>query len=175
MTILLVFSLTINLAAVGTLFYFWQRPPFPELPPPGQPFDDMNPRPGPGMGPGPAWRDSSLPAEKRQTIRQLRRQFHEQVQPKRIELQRAQDEVMKIMSTHPSQRDSIDRASQKVLAIQAEIEKMTIDHLLSIRALLDDDQWKSLMRLIERERREIWRAPFAPRQNRSPFKDEKQN
>jgi len=34
MFVLLVFSLTINLAAVGTLFYFWQRPPFPDFPPP---------------------------------------------------------------------------------------------------------------------------------------------
>jgi len=136
----------------------------------------MNPGPGmgpgPGHGPDPAWRDSNLPAEKRRAIRQLRRQFQEQVQPKRIELQRAQDAVMQKMSTQPSQRDSIDRASQKVVAIQAEIEKMTIDHLLSIRALLDDDQWKSLMRLIERERREIGRAPYAPRPNRPSFRDE---
>ncbi len=155
MTVLLIFSLAVNIAAVATLTYFWRQNQLPAVPPP------------PGMArqplerPLPPWRNLDLPPASRKELFELRRQFHAQI----VELRRAADEsrwqLMHQLMQPNIDKDSLNASLQTLTAKQMEMERMTVNHLLELRSHLTNEQWQMLLRSMERERRGMQRSPFA--------------
>lgn len=153
MTILLIFSLTVNVAAVVTLAYFWHHNRVAPLPPPGldaQPLQRHLP----------AWQDVDLPPKTRRELAHLRRQFRSQVFDLRKELDQSRLQLMQQLMRPNIDKDSLNASLQKLTAMQMEMEKMTINHLLEIRSHLTNDQWQQLLQSMERERRFLQRAPL---------------
>lgn len=158
MTVLLVFSLTVNLAAVATLVYFWRqydRPAPSMLPSPaGEPSYRQNP----------PWQKLNLPHEKKREIVELRRRFQHRILDLRMSVEDSRRQVMQQMLQQTIDNDSLNASIDRLADKQIEMEKMTVSHLLEMRSHLTDEQWQTLLRSLERERRGMQRPPFARRE-----------
>jgi hypothetical protein len=159
---LLVFSLAVNLAAVGTIIYFAQRPglpgPFPRMlmEPPGPPDGDQN-RPGD--------RGSGIAAENRQEVRRLRKAYQQSLEPLAREAQQTRQNLMRLIAHNPAASDSIDVMLLKMNKLQGEMEKATVQHLIAMRPFLDEKQWQNLTHMLDNRMREPWpMRPNGPRE-----------
>lgn len=143
--ILLVFSLTINLAAVGTLIYFSHRPAPAE--------------PGRGMAPGPRgprgeerepWmRSASLTAEQRQRIRDLRQEYRRSISPLATRIETARGELMRHIGATPPASDSVRIILDRINRLQGELELATVNHLIAMRPFMDAESWQLLTKRLD--------------------------
>ncbi|MBN2356799.1 periplasmic heavy metal sensor [candidate division KSB1 bacterium] len=155
MTLLLVFSLAVNLAAVGTLVFFWRHNDLPPAPvPPDAPMTRLD-------RPSREWRNLDIPPEKRREIFLLRRRYQERVMDLRMTVEESRRQVLQQLLRPTIDQDSLDAAIQRLSEKQIEMEKMTIHHLMEMRSYLTNEQWQILLRSMERERRGMQRLPFA--------------
>lgn len=157
---ILVFSLAVNVAVLGTLVYFWTRPHRPvEARDLGQQRKQYNSRLLMRENP-------LLTKEQKQELKQLRNRYHGELRGRRKDIARQRADLVRYLLNDPPMLDSIyvtlDRVSQK----QKELEKITIQHLLSMRKHLDKEQWKTMIRTFER-------PPGFPR-GRGPMKNKNQ-
>lgn len=139
--ILLIFSLTVNVAVVATLVYFWQRQE-----------PDRRPRRMP-----PEWvsdlrfleKDSlQAPAEPGKIVR-LRREYLRDLREKRHAIEDSRKEILVLLLRQDPSRDSIEVMLQTMTQQQIDAEKLTIDHLLELRDLLPPPVWRELVHSLQ--------------------------
>ncbi len=148
LVILLVFSLAVNLAAVGSLFYFAQRPgprgPGLEMP--------MGPPDGAGgEGPRRLFRGMDVPPDHRPEVRRLRNAFQDSLRPLVREMMETRQDLMRLIVQKPAASDSINMLVLRINTLQGEMEKRTVRHLIAMRPFLDEKQWQKLTRMLERK------------------------
>lgn len=149
--ILLVFSLTVNLAAVGTLIYFSHRPA-PAGPEPGMAPGPRGPRGGEEREP---WmRSASLTAEQRQRIRDLRLEYRRSIGPLAARIEAARGELMRHIAATPPASDSLRIILDRINRLQGELELATVNHLIAMRPFMDAESWQLLTQRLD--------ARFAP-------------
>ncbi|HOH08285.1 MAG TPA: periplasmic heavy metal sensor [bacterium] len=150
---LLVFSLAVNLAVVGTLIYFTQRPEMAHrgaggpVAPPGAP-QGMPPRPG-DEGVWPGGRTEPNPK-----MEKLRLAYHEQLQPLHGSMLQLQQDLIRLIEKKPAPADSIELILQRMTGLRGEMEKLTVQHLLAIRPYLEEEEWRHLTRMLQNRMRE---------------------
>lgn len=151
--LLLLFSLTLNIAVLGTLLYFWGRH---DGPPPADPGPGMErPEPFP-----PAWRNMDLREQQRRDLMMLRAPFHKQMMEMRRNLDMDRQKLLQLMLAQPAVPDSIERMLGKISEQQIRLDRMTVDHLLAIRPHLDEKQWRFMLDQLVRDRRDARERPF---------------
>ncbi len=143
---LLVFSLTVNVAVISSLLYFWNRPEEILPLPPGP--TDMQPK---EMRPF-FWGDSTLTPEQRQQLQQQRFQYHTQMRSLRWSIENHRDELIDLLSSESPRQDSINAVVTRLAEKQIELERLTINHLLSLKSVLRPEQWEHLVVTIEKGR-----------------------
>ena len=154
LVVLLIFSLAVNLAAVGTMIYFTQRqgpPGIDPSSPPGLPWfraEGAPPIDQDGRRPGPGMRKAPNPA-----VEKLRIAHHEKLQPLVDELQKARQTLLRLVESSPANRDSIDVVLHRVSTLQNEMEKLTVEHLIALRPLMDEEQWRNLTHMLQNRMR----------------------
>jgi len=141
--ILLVFSLAVNLAAVGTLVYFSHRPGPPQ-PEPGMMMEPRGMRGGGQREPG--LRGAELTPEQRRAIGELRRKYQASIDPLAMEVERARGDVMRLIAANPPATDSIRIVLAKINKLQGEMELATVEHLIAMRPYLKKESWQMLTR-----------------------------
>jgi hypothetical protein len=146
LVVLLVFSLAVNIAAVGTLVYFAQREGPPRMGPGGpmnRPphFEGDEPIPG-GRGPG-------MPGEMHPEVKKLAKSYQDDLRPLSRELQMTRQHLMRLMDKKPALPDSIDIMLFRMNKLQGEMEKLTVQHLVAIRPFLEEEQWRNLTRMLQ--------------------------
>ncbi len=151
---LLVFSLTINIAAVGTLIYFWQKPGPPPMDAPWMLHSRNNRWPD-----GPPPDGSGRPFGMRPELQGLRSAYHEKMQPLARELDATRRDLMRLMGQQPAARDSIDLALQRITRLQGDLERVTVEHFLAMRAVLNEEQWTNLLKVMEKRMPDFRRGP----------------
>jgi|GEM_PF-1762166 len=143
---LLVFSLTVNVAVISTLIYFWNCPdkamPMPLRPEVMQPME-MRPF---FMG------DSTLTHEQRQQMQQLRLQYHTQMRSLRWSIESHRDELIDLLLAESPNQDSVNTVVTVLAEKQIELERLTVTHLLSLKSLLTPEQWEHLLVTLEKGR-----------------------
>jgi hypothetical protein len=151
--LLLLFSLTLNIAVLGTLLYFWG---YHDGPPPVNPGPGMErPEPFP-----PAWGNMDLREHQRRELMMLRAPFHKQMMEMRRNLDMDRQKLLQLMLAQPAVPDSIERMLGKISEKQIRLDRMTVDHLLAIRPHLDEKQWRVMLDQLVRDRREARERPF---------------
>lgn len=163
LVVLLIFSLAVNLAAVGTLLYLTRHAGPPEMRPGGPvewPADARgnHPRPG-GQGLG-------IPGAMKPEVEKLRQEFMAGLQPLSESLRQSRQRLVRLMDKQPAATDSIAIVLQKINQLQGEMEKRTVDHLLTIRPYLEEKQWQNLTRILQERMREF--RPMRPDGPNSP-------
>ncbi len=158
---LLVFSLTINLAAIGTLVFFWQKPAPPPMEMPG-----LERAPGMGRSGGPPPDGSGRPFAMHPELQGLRSEYHTRMEPIGRELDAARRDLMRQLGKQPVARDSIDLALLKITRLQGDMERVTVEHFLSMRTLLNDEQWNRLLTMLEKRMPDFRRMPRGMRPER---------
>ena len=146
--LLLLFSLAVNLAAVATMFYFWGR------------FDHMRRLPAvlqrPDRGApssAPLWRRLELQESQRQALQKFRAPYNEQLRHQRQRIEESRRRLMETLQNQPTAQDSITYLLARLAEDQAQLEKATVEHLLTLRPLLDERQWQIMLMSFNRDRR----------------------
>jgi len=140
---LLIFSLAVNVAVVGTLVYYWTQtkgaqtarfspPPLPERP---------RFKRGPNLSP-----------EQRQKIRQLRQEYFATVREIRRTIGTYHEELMDMLASDSFSRDSLQVVVEKIARKQMELEQLTVAHLLDLRKNMDREQWQQFVKRLRREK-----------------------
>jgi hypothetical protein len=161
--IVLIFSLTVNIAVLGTLLYFSTR---------------MGRRPEPSMFGDPGQRQPPMPErmwprEKRQQMRTQGVQFQSDMAGLRAKTATARQQLMGYLKSYPEKQDSLHIALDKIIHVQAEMEQHSIDHLLQMRSFLSDEEWKQFIsNLQDRGRMRNWSQPNKPRKGAKNAEDE---
>lgn len=152
--LLLLFSVTLNIAVVGTLLFYWGRPDHrPPADPPGPEMERSAPFP-------PAWNNLDLRDQQRHELMRLRRPFHRQMTEMRRNLDMDRQKLLQLMLAQPAVPDSIERMLSNISEQQIRLDRLTVEHLLAIRPHLDERQWRFMLNQLIRDRREARERPF---------------
>jgi Spy/CpxP family protein refolding chaperone len=135
--IALVFSVAVNVAVIGTLIYYWSHQHKDEFTPPN--FRDMQP---------PKF-DFGLDQEQREQMH-LAMQEHRQCIKEIIDSLRIhRHAIMELLLSGEQDQTVIDKAIEKTVPYQIELERATVRHLLAMRPILGNEQWQRLVQAIE--------------------------
>ena len=141
----LIFSVAVNIAAVGTLVYYWTRP--------GRP-------PG-GFRHGPK-RDlaAMLDLEKAQQVQldSLRRVYFERLKPLRKELRRERARLSAVLEQNAVDSLILKQHIARIAELQARVELETAKHLHQMQKLLTPEQRAKFRRFL-RDRMKMRRHP----------------
>jgi Spy/CpxP family protein refolding chaperone len=137
--VLLIFSLAVNIAVIGTLVYHWNHPA------PMQRFTRAMPD-SPPMATRPFFmEDSSIAPGQRQMLRSQRAEYHSQVRVLRQSVEQQRRRLRDMLLADSPQPDSINAIVTALAEKQAALERLTVNHLLSLKALLTPEQWERLL------------------------------
>ena len=127
---ILIFSLTINVAALITMGYFWGK-------------DNTGKQVTSTVdGPSPFISGLSLDARQRGKMRSLRQSFQEETSPMRNTLITKREELVTLLNSETLDRNAIEQKLQEVNEIQYQIQEAVIDNLLEEKASLNPRQQK---------------------------------
>lgn len=148
-TVALLFSVTVNIAVVGTMIYFWQhnKPNRLEVL-----HYDRPPEEHLRLFP-----DSNMPPPIVQKIDSMRSNYQGQLEKIQNDIAQQRHAVVLMLQQEPVDRDSLDHLILKVAENQVQAERLTVDHLLSIKPLVSDDRWQFFIRDMEKPPRIIKR------------------
>jgi hypothetical protein len=147
--IALLFSVTVNVAVVGTMIYFWQhsKPNRLEI----MRYDRAPQEPM-------MWfHDSTMPPPVAHKIDSMRSNYREQLAKIQTEIAQQRHCVVLMLQQEPVDRDSLDKMIKDVAENQVRAERLTIDHLLSIKPLVPAERWQFFIRDIEKSPRIVKR------------------
>lgn len=135
--IALLFSVTVNIAVVGTLIYFWQhnneqRHVNVKV----LRTDDNSQQDVVWFGQPPA------PPPVAKEIDSLRREYHEDLVVMRQAIDADRQQIIMQLMHDPVNRDTVEVILNNLTKKQMDAERLTIDHLLDIKPLLPTDDWK---------------------------------
>jgi len=138
----LLFSVTVNVAVVGTMIYFWQhnKPNRLEI----LRYDRA---PQEHL----MWfHDSTMPPPVAHKIDSMRSNYQEQLEKIQNDIAQQRHAVVLMLQQEPADRDSLDEMILKVAENQVLAERLTIDHLLSIKPLVPAERWQFFIRDMEK-------------------------
>jgi len=141
---LLVFSLTVNVAALITMGYFWGRDYRSEE----TVFRRGEP---PRLG-----RELSLDNGQWGKMRGLRRSLLREIDPIRDELMTKREELVNLLSIEETDRSGIDKKLSEINGLQSQIQYTVIDHLLREKEFLTPSQQKQYFDLISKRLCQDW-------------------
>ena len=136
---LLVFSLTVNVAALITMGYFWGTDYRSEE----TVFRRGEP---PRLG-----RELSLDNGQRGKMRGLRRSLLREIDPIRDELMTKREELVNLLTIEELDRNAIDKKLSEINGLQSQIQHTVIDHLLREKEFLTPRQQKQYFDLISKK------------------------
>jgi hypothetical protein len=130
----LLFSVAVNIAVVGTLVYFWQANEYGS----DQVFHGKLP-----LDRDVIWHGAPhVPAKVTGKIDSLRRDYHEQLVLIRASIDSEREAIIAHLMSNQVNRDSLETIITALSAKQIEAERLTIDHLLTIKPLLPPEDWQ---------------------------------
>ena len=137
-TFLLIFSLTVNLAALITIGYFWGK----------------SDRPGETAyrGSKPPLFVNKLPLNNGQRRKMLgaRRALLEEIAPIKDELMTKREELVNLLTIETPDRDAIDKKLSEINGLQLKTQRVVIDQLLKQKGFLSPVQQKEYFDLISK-------------------------
>ena len=127
---ILIFSLTVNVAALITMGYLWGK--------------DNVVKQGSSMVDGPSSLLSGLALDTRQRgkMRSLRQSFQEETSPMRNTLISKREELVTLLNGETLDRSAIEQKLKEINEIQYQIQEAVIDNLLEEKASLNPRQQK---------------------------------
>ena len=126
----LIFSLTVNVAALITMGYFWGK--------------DSTGKKGISTtgGPSPLINGLSLDNRQRGKMRRLRQSFQEETSPMRNSLITKREELVTLLNSEELDRSAIEQKLKEINQVQFQIQEAVIDNLLEEKASLNPQQQK---------------------------------
>jgi len=140
--IILLFSVAVNLAVVGTLVYFWKKT--------DNKTNDLiwiseDTKTGNGNNVIIVKKDSFLVTNELDKIKTKRLDWGNKMRDINRSIAEDRKEIIRYLLIDPPQRDSINVVINKLGSKQIKAESLTVDHLLSIRELLPQNEWQDLV------------------------------
>jgi len=147
---ILVFSVAVNIAVVGTLIYFWKKNTLPA--------EDIIwlTKNEPGMNKSIVVfksEDTVSTSADLDSISEKRMVWADTMQCLSRDIETDRQTIIHLMLTKPPQRDSINFYIHSIGAKQIKAESLTVAHLLSIRELMPERDWEELVKSLGRQRR----------------------
>lgn len=127
---ILIFSLTINLAALITMGYFW-----------GKNYTSKKDI-SPPDGSSPLISGLSLDPRQRGKMRRLRQSFQEETSPMRTSLITKREELVTLLNSETLDRSAIEQKVKEINEVQYQIQEAVIDNLLEEKTYLNPRQQK---------------------------------
>ena len=136
---LLIFSLTINVAALITMGYFWERD-----------YSSRETVFRKGGEPLRLGRELSLDNGQRGKMRGLRRSLRGGIDPIRDELTTKREDLVNLLTVEEPDRSAIDKKLSEINGLQSQIQHTVINHLLREKEFLTPLQQKKYFDLISK-------------------------
>lgn len=138
----LLFSVTVNIAVVGTLFYFWQNR--------DKSFVDVSVNENPQLKKQDIFLTTEClsPSEAKE-IDSLRNDYFDNLVILRKSIDDDRRHIVRLLQNEPPDRDSLNTIIIQLSEKQINAERLTINHLLEIKPLLSRDNWLHFVRDLE--------------------------
>ncbi|MBN2412248.1 hypothetical protein JXQ31_11195 [candidate division KSB1 bacterium] len=140
--IVLLFSVTVNLAVVGTLVYFWKKT--------DQKADNLiwiseDSKSVDGKKFIFVKKDSFVATENMDKINAKRLDWGNKMSVLNRSIDKDRKDIIRYLLVDPPQRDSINVVIHRLGDKQIKAESLTVDHLIGIRELLPPQEWEDLV------------------------------
>jgi Spy/CpxP family protein refolding chaperone len=136
-TVALIFSLAVNIAAAGTIAYFWVKKPPP--PPPVAISDKLEPAPFGTSKLG-------LSSEQRRQFRELRRPHRNKIKDIRQEARLKRGELLEELSREDPDMERVKALVQEISSIQASLEMEMVQRMVEFKKVLNPEQRERFFR-----------------------------
>jgi len=93
-------------------------------------------------------RELHLTPPQAKTMRTLNRTFRREMQPIRVALHRKRAELAKLLMAPEPDRPRIDAVQSEIDSMQADVQRLVIDHLLAQKEMLTSEQQTKFFRII---------------------------
>ena len=144
---ILIVSLLMNFSLLGAAaytHYTQMRHPFPPLAGPAG-----LPGPPASFGPGMLFERLSLKPEQMKLFQQKAEVFHDFLSKKRQEVDRLRGSLIALMRADSSDGKAIEATIARINKEQEDIQKTGVSHMLEFKSMLNKDQQKKFMDMIE--------------------------
>ncbi len=140
--IILLFSVTVNLAVVGTLVYFWKKT--------DKKTDDLiwisgDPKSVDGNKFIIVKKDSFVTTNNMDKINAKRLDWGNKMSVLNRSIDKDRKDIIRYLLVDPPQRDSINIVIHRLGDKQIRAESLTVDHMIGIRKLLPRQEWEDLV------------------------------
>ncbi len=132
LTIALIFSITVNVTVVGSLFYFWKI------------LQERDERPE-TVESEIIIRHPSVPLPDSDEIDSMMNAYRKNLKSLQIHIDQDRDKMVRILLSDSLKMDDLENAVITMNRKQAMAEKMTLRHLLDLKTEMQDAQWDSLV------------------------------
>ena len=132
----LLFSVTVNVAVVGTLLYFWRH--------------DTSHGREINIERIDAFKDKELvwfhspdmPPHAEGRMDSLRRFYHKELQEIEGDIESSRHKIVQILLEDPIDNNRLDTLIFQLANEQTKVERLTIDHLIAIKPMLPQEEWR---------------------------------
>lgn len=142
---LLILSLVLNLSLLGAAGYTHYRQSHSFQPP----FGFQGPPPFEAGGHEYPFERLSLNPEQIRIFQHKAMLFHEALDKKRAETYRLRGELLNLMRAENPDPKAIESTIARIGSVQEEIQKMAVSHMLEFKAMLNKEQQKKFLELIQ--------------------------
>jgi len=151
-----IFSVTVNVVVLASLGYFWYK---------GHKVREIR-RQEITHFEGPLERILALSPEQIEARRALRRDFDPIIADLRVTIRLKRQELMMLLKEPEPDTIQINKKIAEIASLQAELEKLTIHHLIKMKRILTPEQAEKIHSFIEK--RVIPGGPEGPRPPHRP-------
>jgi len=137
---LLIFSLTVNVAALVTMGYYWGR-----YDSNGIPLLKGDETPSPRL-----IRELSLDKEQRGKMRDMRRSLLNEIDPIRNELNTKREDLVDLLTTAEPDRSALDQKLSEINTLQSRIQYAAVDNLIREKEFLNPSQQEQYFNFISK-------------------------
>ncbi len=140
--IILLFSVTVNLAVVGTLIYFWKKSDHKNK---DLIWISEDSKSGDGNKFIIVKKDSFVTTKNMDQINAKRFEWGNKMSFLNQSIDKDRKDIVRLLLINPTQKDSINVVIHRLGDKQIKAESLTVDHLISIRKLLPPQEWEALV------------------------------
>jgi Spy/CpxP family protein refolding chaperone len=147
---ILIVSLLMNFSLLGAAGYTHYRQM--RLGPPFAGPAGFQGKPGPlgaGMQPGCLFEELSLKPEQAKLFQQKALMFHESLDKRRREVDQLRGSLIALMRSDKPDSKEVDATISRINAIQEDMQKTVVSHMLEFKSMLNKDQQKKFLDLIQ--------------------------
>ena len=135
----LLFSVAVNIAVVATLFYFQQQDTSKRMQVNIERFDELSDH-------NVLWFHSSeLPSYTSAKIDSLRMLYHQELEHLENKINRSRENIVEILLAEPIDRARLEEAINHLAQGQSEVERLTINHLITLKPLMPQEEWRPFL------------------------------